>query len=110
MIIDINYNRIQQKINQKTDKIKLVVSNEFLKDANYFCREDAGETKRSGIRFSLLAEGKITWKTDYVRKIYYFGSPVKDRNPNASLMWGHKAKSKNMAKYQDIANRIVGSD
>lgn len=110
MIIDVNYSRIQQKINQKTDKIKLVVSNEFLKDANYFCREDTGETKRSGIRFSLLTEGKIIWKTDYVRKIYYFGSPVKDRNPNASLMWGHKAKSKNMNKYQAIADTIVRSD
>lgn len=110
MIIDVNYSRIQQKINQKTDKIKLVVSNEFLKDANYFCREDTGETKRSGIRFSLLTEGKIIWKTDYVRKIYYFGSPVKDRNPNASLMWAHKAKSKNMNKYQAIADTIVRSD
>lgn len=110
MIIDVNYSRIQQKINQKTDEIKLVVSNEFLKDANYFCREDTGETKRSGIRFSLLTEGKIIWKTDYVRKIYYFGSPVKDRNPNASLMWAHKAKSKNMNKYQAIADTIVRSD
>lgn len=110
MIVDINYQAIQQKINQKTDKIKLVVSNEFLKDANYFCREDTGETKRSGIRFSLLTEGKIIWKTDYVRKIYYFGSPVKDRNPNASLMWGHKAKDKNMGKYQTIADAIVRSD
>jgi hypothetical protein len=110
MIVDINYQAIQQKINQKTDKIILVVSNEFLKDANYFCREDTGETKRSGIRFSLLTEGKIIWKTDYVRKIYYFGSPVKDRNPNASLMWGHKAKDKNMAKYQTIADAIVRSD
>ena len=110
MIVDINYQAIQQKINAKTDRIKLVVSNEFLKDANYFCREDTGETKRSGIRFSLLTEGKIIWKTDYVRKIYYFGSPVKDRNPNASLMWGHKAKDKNMSKYQSIADTIVRSD
>lgn len=110
MIVDINYQAIQQKINRKKDKIILVVSNEFLKDANYFCREDTGETKRSGIRFSLLTEGKIIWKTDYVRKIYYFGSPVKDRNPNASLMWAHKAKSKNMNKYQAIADTIVRSD
>ena len=75
MIVDINYQAIQQKINQKTKKIKLVVSNEFLKDANYFCREDTGETKRSGIRFSLLTEGKIIWKTDYVRKIYNLVQP-----------------------------------
>ena len=68
MIVDINYASIQQKINQKTDKIKLVVSNEFLKDANYFCREDTGETKRSGIRFSLLTEGKIIlWHSQEVK-------------------------------------------
>ena len=109
MIVDINAQNIMQKIRRKTDKIILVVSNEFLKDANYFCREDTGETKRSGIRFSLLANGKIIWKTDYVRKIYYFGTPVKDRNPNASLMWGHKAKDKNMSKYQTIADTIVRS-
>jgi len=94
MIVDINYQAIQQKINQKKDKIILAVSNEFLKDANYFCREDTGETKRSGIRFSLLANGKIIWKTDYVRKIYYFGTPVKTEIQTPHLCGGIKQKIK----------------
>ena len=85
MIVDINYQAIQQKINQKTDKIKLVVSNEFLKDANYFCREDTGETKRSGIRFSLLTEGSYRdWETDRKSTRLNSSHSAKSRMPSSA--------------------------
>ena len=33
----------------------------------------------------------ISWNTPYARRVYYTGTPSKQANPNASLMWAEKA-------------------
>ena len=84
-----------------------IITNEFIKDANVYCKEDTGELERSAIRASRPAEGLAIWDTPYARPQLYTGRPSHDKNPNASLMWGHKAKRANTKKYARMAQAIV---
>lgn len=84
-----------------------IVANEFLKDANYFCREDTGELIRSSIRASKPEEGRLIWDTDYARKVYYTGKPSHDTNKHAELMWAHKARTLHGDKYQRMFEKII---
>lgn len=84
-----------------------IMANELLKDANHYCREDSGELERSAIRASRPEEGVLIWDTPYAKRTYYTGSPVKDRNPNASLMWAEKAAKENKEKYERMLSKVV---
>lgn len=86
------------------------ISNEFLKDSNYFCREDTGELERSSQKASDPENGDLIWDTPYAKKVYYTGSPSKDKNPNASIMWCEKAKDANKGKYKEMFQKIVNKE
>lgn len=63
-------------------------------DCNFYCREDQGILKASAITQTDGGLGlQISWNTPYAKRVYYTGKPSKDKNPNASLMWAHKAKT-----------------
>ena len=42
----------------------------------------------------------------YAKRVYYTGSPSKEVNPNASLMWCEKAAGTNRGDWQKIAQRL----
>lgn len=84
-----------------------IITNEFIKDANYYARHDSGEMIRSSIRASKPDDGLAVWDTPYAKRVYYTGNPSHDRNKNASLMWAHKAARKFKAKYQSMAQKIL---
>lgn len=99
---------------QLTTKIKTVadigtteICNEFIKDANFYCREDTSELINSSLRASRPEEGLAVWDTPYAKPMYYLGVPVTDKNPNASLMWGHKAETQNRGKYLRMLQKIL---
>lgn len=98
---------VKAKIQNASKKATYVIANELLKDANYYCREDTGELNKSAIRASKLEEGLLVWDTPYAKTMYYMGSPVKDRNPNASLMWAHKASDENREAYIEMAQKVI---
>ena len=83
------------------------ISNEFLKDSNYFVREDSSELQKSAIRASDPDNGILVWDTPYAKRVFYTGTPSKDKNPNASLMWCEKAKDKNKGKYKRMFQAII---
>jgi len=83
------------------------ITNEFIKDANYHCRKDSGNLIRSAIANSHPEKGLAIWRTPYARRVYYTGTPGRDSNPNASLLWGEKAKAENLAKYKRMLEKLV---
>lgn len=84
-----------------------VITNELIKDSNYFCKEDTGELERSAIRASIPEQGLAIWDTPYAKRQYYTGRPSLDRNPNAATMWAHKAIRAFKKKYEKIAQTIA---
>lgn len=99
--------KVLERLNSATGKCTEVLANEVLKDSNNLARVDSGEMVRSSIRSSNLKEGKLIWNTPYAKKAYYVGNPSKDKNPNAQLMWAHKAVAQNKEKYKNILNEVL---
>lgn len=86
-------------------KVIPVLSEQVLKDSNFYARMDTGAMIDSSQTASDFDAGKLVWDTPYARKVYYTGSPSKDRNPNASLMWAHKAKDAKNKDWQKLAQK-----
>ncbi|MFA5424228.1 MAG: hypothetical protein WC374_10265 [Phycisphaerae bacterium] len=95
------------RITTACEKATPIITNEFIKDANYFCKEDTGELERSALRASEPEKGLAVWDTPYAKKQLYIGKPSRDKNPNASTLWGHRAKQKNSRKYERMFQKIV---
>ena len=60
-------------------------------DTNYFVRVDQGTLKDTSYIKENGMEIEIVWPQKYAKRVYYTGTPSKDQNPNASLMWAQKA-------------------
>lgn len=103
-------NKLASKI-EKASQIGLrAVGVEALKDANFYARMDTGEMIRSSITafsppthrsFSV----RLEWITPYAGKVYYTGTPSKEENPNASLLWAHKGYAENFKKYEEMLQK-----
>ena len=87
------------------EKVIPVLSEQVLKDSNFYARMDTGAMIDSSQTASDFKAGKLVWDTPYARKVYYTGSPSKDRNPNASLMWAHTAKNAKNKDWQKLAQK-----
>lgn len=75
---------------------------QILTDCNFFCREDQGtliDSARAEVKGSKL---EISWNTPYAKRVYYTGTPAKNRNKNASLRWAEKAKNRFGKDWQKI--------
>ena len=95
------------------------VAEQALADCNYFARQDQNILRASAATNSNISgeyppkssatpeeleilnsaegsdipKGNLVWDTPYARKMYYTGTPSKDNNPNASLIWCEKAQA-----------------
>ena len=98
---------LKASIQSSCDTGIAAVGEEALKDANYYARMDSGEMIRSSIRASKPEEGILVWDEPYAKKVYYAGTPSTDMNPNASLLWAHKAYAENFRKYQNMLAKIA---
>lgn len=99
-------NRVAASIQANCDKGIAIISSMALDDANHYAREDSGELIRSSLRASQPENGRLVWDTPYAKRMYYVGHPVKDVNPNASLMWAHKGASANKDKYLRMLKKL----
>lgn len=82
------------------------VAEQALADCNYFARRDQGTMIESSETASNLKKGNLVWDTSYAKKAYYTGTPSKDNNPNASLMWCEKAQAEFGEDWNKIAQKI----
>lgn len=74
-----------------------------LSDSNYFVRYHSGALMASSLVYSDPAKGQLVWKTDYAVEVYYVGKPRTHVNPNASLMWAHKAADLHREQWHSAA-------
>lgn len=85
--LKMNDQAIQRQIQTNWQKIVRPLSEQILGDANYFARIDTGELIKSSLRSSDLGAGLLVWDTRYATRVYYTGTPSRDKNANASLRW-----------------------
>lgn len=81
------------------------VADDILSDCNTYVRMQDGTLANSA---RIESKGrKITWNTRYANKVYYTGTPQRNKNPNASLRWCEVAKRKHAKDWADKASRLV---
>ena len=97
--------RVKARIEAGVEKMIPAVAEQALADCNYFAKRDQGTLIESGETASDLKAGELVWNTPYAKKQYYSGTPSKDVNPNASLMWCEKAHDTSGADWQKIAQK-----
>lgn len=85
-----NINAIRAKIKAGEALMIPAVTEAVVEYGNVFVRVDQGELEASSLTKSIPKEGLAIWETPYAKKVYYTGTPSKDVNPNASLMWAEK--------------------
>lgn len=78
---------ISRKVRAAADKAVAALTEQVVKDSNYYCRQDQGTLIASSQTASDFAKGIAAWDTPYAKKVYYTGTPSKDVNANASLQW-----------------------
>lgn len=109
MIFKVTHDKaaIQRKVEAAAGKAVAVLSEQVLKDSNYYCRQDQGTLISSSHTASDFQRGIVAWDTPYARKVYYTGVPSRDVNRNAELMWVEKARSAHQADWKDIAQKAL---
>ena len=100
--------RIQAEVSARSKEAVKIITNEFIKDANFYCRHDTGELIKSAIRASIPEKGLAIWDKPYAREVYYMGIPAKDKNPNARLEWARVAAEQHTEKYSRMFAKIMG--
>lgn len=108
-------NKIAQKISAGTQAMKIAVTESVIEYGNEFAPQDHGVLIASSLIGSTVPNkvsknnwtdedkkiysaasgsdpknGLAVWDTPYAKKRYYTGTPSKDVNSNASLMWAEK--------------------
>jgi len=84
------------------------LTQEFLKDANYYVPKDEGLLERSSIVNSDVEKGLVKWATPYAAKLFhgYNYRFSKDANPNATYEWAEKARLRNKEKYKKMIVKL----
>ena len=93
MSVTFNFNvsEIMGNIEAANQKALVEMGQQILMDSNKYCKLDQGMLIASS-QNSDLESGVISWDTPSARQQYYLESTHTDKNPNAQMMWFHKAK------------------
>lgn len=106
--ININKAAVRRHAKEAWDKVLPTLSEEVLKDCNYYAKEDTGALIASSQIASRLAEGTLTWSTPYAARQYYeIRTASHDQNPNATWRWCEAAKRKYKEKWRKQAEKLM---
>ncbi len=83
---------ILENVDRANREAIAIMSEQVLADSNSFCKLDQGTLIDSSLNNSDLENGVIVWDTPYAQRQYYLESAHTDKNPNAQMMWAHKAR------------------
>ena len=98
-----NMPAIQMKIKAGESAMVPAVTEAVIEYGNIYVREDQGALKDSALISSRPKEGLAIWDTPYAKKVYFTGTPSKDINPEASLMWEEKGVNFHKEELDKIA-------
>lgn len=85
--VTLNTKGIEDRFLKLHKKAQYAMSQQALKDFNYYCKQDQDGLISSSIMHSDLENGVLIWKTPYAKKQYYLDSSCKDKNPNAQKIF-----------------------
>lgn len=102
--VDYNFSGLVKNTKKRKDEARFALTEQVVKDSNYYVPRDTGELMVSSLIASDFEEGKAVWDTPYARKLYW--NPdfnfSKDVNPNARGMWFEEAKSNRLRHWRKI--------
>ena len=82
---------IKAQIKADTKRVLPALSQQILKDCNYFCKQDQSGLIDSSLTASRPEDGDLIWDTLYANRQYWLPATCTDVNSNAAYMWCHKA-------------------
>lgn len=105
--VDLDIEKLKGKKDSSAKLAQQLLDQQVLKDSNYYIPKDKSNLEGSGIRSSLIGQGKIIWDTPYARRLYY--NPKynfsKDMNPNARGLWFEAAKRENKSDWLELVKK-----
>ena len=101
--INIDPNRVGQKVMTAWQDGLSALSNEILTDCNEYCKEDQGTLIMSSLAHSRPQEGRLIWETPYAKRQYW---EIKTSlTPRRTWKWCETAKRKHKAQWGKLAER-----
>lgn len=82
-----------------------VLAEQIKTDCNTYVRMQTGNLAASADPEN--GGWQIRWSAPYAKKVYYTGTPLKNRNPLASLRWCEKAKRYHSREWAALATKLV---
>lgn len=126
--IKTNTSQIKAKITAGSDRAVYAITEAVIEYGNMYVREDQGVLLATSLIGTSLPDtvsrkdwtnedqkvyasasgsdpkkGFAVWDTPYAKKMYYTGTPSKDVNPQASLMWAEKGVKTHQKELNQIA-------
>jgi hypothetical protein len=102
--------RIKVRVNNAWQNTLAPLAEQMLTDCNQYVRQQTGALRSSSLSASIPREGLLIWNTPYAKRVYYTGTPRKNVNPNASLMWCEKAEGRHRGDWQRLAQKLFDSN
>nr|DAV20518.1 MAG TPA: Minor capsid protein [Caudoviricetes sp.] len=110
MSIEVKSNIGSIKAKVKAGKAKMIpaVTEAVIEYGNIYVRVDQGQLEESSYIKSQPEKGLAVWDTPYAKRMYYTGTPSRDVNPQASLMWADKGVKKHKKELDKVAQNAFG--
>ena len=100
--------KLMRRIKKGWKKTLTPLSEEILKDCNYYCKQDNSILIKSSQTNSQPQKGKLVWKTPYARRQYFeIKTASHDENPNATWRWCEAAKRANLKSWNNQADKLM---
>lgn len=96
---------VQNKKKIWETKVLPKLADTILADCNTYVRRQDGHLAESGTPEN--GGKQIVWNTRYAKKVYYTGTPRRNKNPNASLRWCEVAKRRHKGEWVARANSLL---
>lgn len=106
----VSHGNVRKRIDKAWDNTLAPLSELILADCNEYVRVDQGQLRQSSATASDFVKGKLIWRTPYAKRVYYTGTPSRDINPNASLMWADKAKDNHRKDWEKAAQKLMDKE
>lgn len=110
VIVKADISKILPKVSDSVTITQMALSQQVLKDSNFYIPKRTGNLERTGITASNLQKGELVWDAPYARRVYQaVGITIQKKvNPNASPEWFEKAKSVHLSSWVAFSSAEMG--
>lgn len=100
-------NDVSGKLRQASQYGQFAVSEQALKDCNYYCKQDTGALISSSLIHSDLNNGILRWVTPYAEYQYKLPATRRTKNPNAHPEWCQTAQSNHAGQWRRLLEKVI---